>query len=334
MTDPAALDAAFEQAITDGCEGLMCKSVGPASVYQAGNRGWLWIKLKRDYRTELSDTVDLVIVGAFAGRGQQAGTYGAVLLAAYDPDAELYRTVTKCGTGFSDADLAALPGRLAPLACAEQPARVDARQQPGLLVRAGGGDRGPSRRADPVAALLGGLGADQGGRRAGHAVPAVHRALAGRQGPGGRHHHRRAGRPVPHRAAGAGQLVSAADMGSILVGTASWTDKTLIASGWYPPEANTPEKRLRFYARQFPLVEVDATYYALPAEQTAASWAERTPAGFTFNVKAFSLFTQHPTPVKALPADLREAVASSGADPVKATASRTGRRLDRGGVLG
>ena len=73
-------------------------------------------------------------------------------------------------------------------------------------------------------------------------------------------------------------------MGQILVGTASWTDKTLIASGWYPPEADTPEKRLRFYARQFPLVEVDATYYALPAEQTARSWAERTPAGFTFNV--------------------------------------------------
>ena len=98
-------------------------------------------------------------------------------------------------------------------------------------------------------------------------------------------------------------------MGAILVGTASWTDKTLIASGWYPPEADTPEKRLRFYARQFPLVEVDATYYALPAEQTATSWAERTPAGFTFNVKAFSLFTQHPTPVKALPIDLREAAA-------------------------
>jgi len=100
-------------------------------------------------------------------------------------------------------------------------------------------------------------------------------------------------------------------MGAILVGTASWTDKTLIASGWYPPEADTPEKRLRFYARQFPLVEVDATYYALPAEQTATSWAERTPAGFTFNVKAFSLFTQHPTPVKALPLDLREAAAGS-----------------------
>jgi DNA ligase 1 len=137
VADPVALDAAFEQAITDGCEGLMCKSVSPASVYQAGNRGWLWIKLKRDYRTELSDTVDLVIVGAFAGRGRRAGTYGAVLLAAYDPDADVFRTVTKCGTGFSDADLAALPGRLAPLVSAERPARVDARQQPDVWFEPG-----------------------------------------------------------------------------------------------------------------------------------------------------------------------------------------------------
>jgi uncharacterized protein YecE (DUF72 family) len=105
-------------------------------------------------------------------------------------------------------------------------------------------------------------------------------------------------------------------MGQIRVGTASWTDKTLLASGWYPPEADTPEKRLRFYARQFPLVEVDATYYAMPAEQTARSWADRTPAGFTFNIKAFSLFTQHPTPVRALPVDLREAAGKSGKDRV------------------
>jgi uncharacterized protein YecE (DUF72 family) len=105
-------------------------------------------------------------------------------------------------------------------------------------------------------------------------------------------------------------------MGQIRVGTASWTDKTLIESGWYPPEADTPEKRLRFYARQFPLVEVDSTYYALPAERTAEFWAERTPARFTFNVKAFSLFTQHPTPVRALPADLREAAGQSGKERV------------------
>jgi uncharacterized protein YecE (DUF72 family) len=105
-------------------------------------------------------------------------------------------------------------------------------------------------------------------------------------------------------------------MGQIRVGTASWTDRTLLDSGWYPPEADTPEKRLRFYARQFPLVEVDATYYALPAEQTAATWAARTPAGFTFNVKAFSLFTQHPTRVAALPTDLRPAAEKTGKDRV------------------
>jgi uncharacterized protein YecE (DUF72 family) len=68
--------------------------------------------------------------------------------------------------------------------------------------------------------------------------------------------------------------------------------------------------------RQFPLVEVDATYYALPAEQTAALWAARTPAGFTFNIKAFSLFTHHPTPVAALPKDLRPAAEKTGKDRV------------------
>jgi len=107
-----------------------------------------------------------------------------------------------------------------------------------------------------------------------------------------------------------------AGVGHIRVGTASWTDRTLIESGWYPPEASTPEKRLRYYARQFALVEVDATYYALPARQTAASWAARTPAGFTFNVKAFSLFTQHPTRIAALPADLRQVAGKAGKDRV------------------
>ncbi|MGK5740760.1 DUF72 domain-containing protein [Micromonospora sp. URMC 103] len=94
-------------------------------------------------------------------------------------------------------------------------------------------------------------------------------------------------------------------MGDILVGTASWTDRTLLDSGWYPQTADTPEKRLAYYARQFPLVEVDATYYSPPAERTARLWAERTPAGFTFNVKAFSMLTGHPTRVSALYKDLR-----------------------------
>jgi DNA ligase-1 len=137
VATPAALEAAFEQAVTDGCEGLVCKSVSPAAGYQAGARGWLWIKLKRDYRTDLSDTVDLVVVGAFAGRGRRRGVYGALLLAAYDPATELFAAVTKCGTGFSDADLAALPARLAPLARGQRPARVDARQQPDVWFEPG-----------------------------------------------------------------------------------------------------------------------------------------------------------------------------------------------------
>jgi uncharacterized protein YecE (DUF72 family) len=105
-------------------------------------------------------------------------------------------------------------------------------------------------------------------------------------------------------------------MKEIRVGTAGWTDKTLIDSGWYPPGETNPEKRLRYYATQFPLVEVDSVYYALPAEQTAKAWAERTPDHFTFNIKAFSLFTQHPTPVRALPTDLREAAGKAGKDRV------------------
>lgn len=94
-------------------------------------------------------------------------------------------------------------------------------------------------------------------------------------------------------------------MGEIKVGTASWTDRTLLDSGWYPQTADTPEKRLAYYARQFPLVEVDATYYSPPAERTARLWVDRTPPGFTFNIKAFSLLTGHPTRVGALYKDLR-----------------------------
>lgn len=94
-------------------------------------------------------------------------------------------------------------------------------------------------------------------------------------------------------------------VGRIKVGTASWTDRTLLESGWYPPAADTPEKRLGHYAKQFPLVEVDATYYSPPAEQTARLWADRTPAGFTFNIKAFSLLTGHPTAVSKIYKELR-----------------------------
>jgi DNA ligase-1 len=106
------LEKFFLEAIENGCEGLVCKSIAQDSVYQAGARGWLWIKYKRDYKSEMTDTVDLVVVGAFHGRGKRAGKYGALLLAAYNTDADTFETVTKCGTGFTDEDLAKLPRTL------------------------------------------------------------------------------------------------------------------------------------------------------------------------------------------------------------------------------
>jgi uncharacterized protein YecE (DUF72 family) len=96
-------------------------------------------------------------------------------------------------------------------------------------------------------------------------------------------------------------------MGGIRVGTSGWADRELTSSGWYPREVNNPAGRLAYYAERFDLVEVDTTYYGIPAAETARAWAERTPAGFTFNVKAFSLFTGHPTPSSAIPAALRPA---------------------------
>ncbi len=96
---------------------------------------------------------------------------------------------------------------------------------------------------------------------------------------------------------------------TVLVGTASWTDKSLIDSGkFYPPAAKDPEARLKYYATQFPMVEVDSSYYAMPAPATAQLWAERTPSAFVFNVKAFRIFTGHQTQPKVLPKDIQEAL--------------------------
>jgi uncharacterized protein YecE (DUF72 family) len=95
-------------------------------------------------------------------------------------------------------------------------------------------------------------------------------------------------------------------MGRILIGTSSWTDPTLIKQGhFYPPEAKSAEARLRFYSEQFPLVEVDSTYYFPPSERNAVLWIERTPKDFTFNVKAYSLLTNHPTKRESIYKDLQ-----------------------------
>ncbi len=96
-------------------------------------------------------------------------------------------------------------------------------------------------------------------------------------------------------------------MGRVLIGTSSWTDPTLVKEGhFYPPDARTAEARLRYYATRFPIVEVDSTYYFPPSERNAVLWIERTPKDFTFNIKAYSLLTNHPTKQDSLYKDLRE----------------------------
>jgi uncharacterized protein YecE (DUF72 family) len=98
----------------------------------------------------------------------------------------------------------------------------------------------------------------------------------------------------------------------VLVGTASWANKTLVDSGrFYPKGVTSAEARLRYYAAQFPLVEVDSSYYAMPTAATAQLWAERTPNGFVMNVKAFRLFTGHQTSPTVLPKDIRAALPPS-----------------------
>ncbi|WP_457622449.1 ATP-dependent DNA ligase [Persephonella sp.] len=98
------LESFFHQAIEDGCEGLVCKSLQKNSIYQAGKRGFLWIKYKRDYKSYLADTLDLVVVGAFSGKGSRAGYFGSLLMACYDPETDQFKTVCKVGTGFKEDD--------------------------------------------------------------------------------------------------------------------------------------------------------------------------------------------------------------------------------------
>jgi uncharacterized protein YecE (DUF72 family) len=102
---------------------------------------------------------------------------------------------------------------------------------------------------------------------------------------------------------------------TVLTGSCSWTDKTLVEQAdWYPRKTMSAEERLRYYAAQFPLTEIDSTYYAPPAERQVALWAERTPAEFRFDVKAYSLLTGHPTRPRSLWRDLRESLPAEVAE--------------------
>jgi len=107
--EPKKLEQLMDEAVASGCEGLVVKSISEQSTYQAGARGWLWIKYKRSYKAEVQDTFDLVPVGAFAGRGRRAGSYGALLMAVYNKKEDVFETLCKLGSGFTDQDLADLP---------------------------------------------------------------------------------------------------------------------------------------------------------------------------------------------------------------------------------
>ena len=96
---------------------------------------------------------------------------------------------------------------------------------------------------------------------------------------------------------------------TIRIGTASWTDPTMTVPGvFYPRGADGAEERLAYYAATFPIVEIDATYYALPSAKVAAAWVDRTPPDFIFDAKAHALMTGQPTETKRLPKDLRAAL--------------------------
>ncbi len=127
-SDVGVAEAFFDEALQSGCEGLMAKAL--SSVYEAGARGYQWIKFKKEYSAEMSDTIDLVAVGAFAGRGKRAGTYGALLMAAYDDGADVFRTTCKLGTGFDDETLFGLPDRFKGARIPHRHARVESKLTP------------------------------------------------------------------------------------------------------------------------------------------------------------------------------------------------------------
>ncbi|PTD94681.1 ATP-dependent DNA ligase [archaeon SCG-AAA382B04] len=124
------IDEFFEESINRGNEGILAKSCDEDSVYRAGAREWLWIKWKKDYTSKLSDTLDLTVVGALAGKGRRSGTYGALLCAAYNHEKDVFETLCKVGTGFTDEDLELLPKKLEEFEIDHKPARVVSEIEP------------------------------------------------------------------------------------------------------------------------------------------------------------------------------------------------------------
>jgi DNA ligase-1 len=132
-SDSKVIEGFMEEAIQNGCEGLVIKD--PESTYRAGAREFAWIKLKREYRSELTDTIDLPIIGAFHGKGRRVGRYGTYLLGAYDDKRGLFTSVAKVGTGFSDEDLEKIPKLLKPFETHVKPQNVESKMVPDVWFR-------------------------------------------------------------------------------------------------------------------------------------------------------------------------------------------------------
>lgn len=127
-SSPDEIERFMEEAISNGCEGLVVKDI--ESNYRAGAREFAWIKLKREYRSELTDTLDLVIIGGFYGKGRRAGTFGTYLLAAYDDSRDVFTSIAKIGTGFTDEDLKRIPELLEDYKSDVKPANVESNLEP------------------------------------------------------------------------------------------------------------------------------------------------------------------------------------------------------------
>lgn len=132
--NPGEVQKFFDESINSGCEGVVAKNVSEQSIYRAGARGWLWIKLKRDYQSEFEDSLDLTVIGAFGGHGRRKGTYGALLMATYNKVTDVFESICKLGTGFTDDVLFALPAKFKDHIVPDKPARVESLLQPDVWI--------------------------------------------------------------------------------------------------------------------------------------------------------------------------------------------------------
>ncbi len=119
------IDEFFQECLDKNLEGVVCKSCSENSYYQPGARKYSWIKWKKEYNSELRDTLDLVVIGAYPGRGRRRNTYGSLLCAAYNPGKDAFETVCKLGTGFSDEELLNLPMKFKQFLKVSKPARAE-----------------------------------------------------------------------------------------------------------------------------------------------------------------------------------------------------------------